>query len=223
MPLDVVNIEKFEEDAYSDLTSATKIFGKWESFPISHFSHHQSECCEVARQWLLSMDHSQLNGASKMSGPRWINARFSWGPTKWPIHWCDALLQKSLDCGAQSALAQEVFIARGLKSFRVQLVQQFSEDASRQWVQRWTKGDASIHWIDGSFIYHECCAILINPREIKIWDGSASCWANGMRSSGYGAVRAVRVLTEEPAVLMWRGNRIETNRWQEFRINQLRD
>ncbi len=77
----------------------------WKYFPHSHISHHGKPCCETAREWFLSMDYALLAGESPLTGPRWIRARYEWGPSAHPIHWCDAVKRKTLDCGALAALA----------------------------------------------------------------------------------------------------------------------
>jgi hypothetical protein len=223
MSLDVVkNIENSEGNTYGAVIPLHS-FTKWQDFPISQISHHGKLCCEIAREWLSSMDFSQLNSDSILSGPRWITARYKWGPTKWPIHWCEALYQSSLDCGAQSAVAQEIFKIRGVKSYRVQLVQQFSKDTTRQWSERWSADDASIFWIDENLIYHECCAILTKKSEIKIWDGSACCWVNPKQFNGYGAVRALRLFdqSDEKIAFVWGDHIIKANKWQSIKTNHV--
>jgi hypothetical protein len=217
MSLDAVKKTEFDSNIYSGALTAPTTRNKWHDFPISHIAHHGQLCCEIARNWLTAMDYSQLNSGSIFSGPRWITARYSWGPTKWPIHWCEAVNEKSLDCGAQSAVAHELFKMRGVQSYRVQLVQQFTKDTTRQWAERWSKEDTSIYWIDENLIYHECCAIRIKKNEIKIWDGSACCWVNSKQFAGYGAVRAVRIFDErDEGALIWGDHIINANKWQEI-------
>ena len=110
---------------------------RWQDFPFSCFSHHGEACCEVAREWLVAMDFAQLNGGDLTSGPRWMRSRWEWGPTAWPIHWCEAIDRKILDCGAHAALAHEAFAARGVTAFRAQFVQRYSQDATAQWRCKW--------------------------------------------------------------------------------------
>ena len=59
---------------------------RWEHFPISDIAHHGASCCELARDWVGAMDFAQLNGADLASGPRWLRARYEWGPSAWPTH-----------------------------------------------------------------------------------------------------------------------------------------
>lgn len=217
MSLDVVKQAGFVESAHiGDVVLDTPIYSKWQHSPVSTISHHNANCCKIAREWLHAMDYSQLNAASKLSGPRWIPQRYTWGPTKWPIYWCEVVDQKTLDCGAQSALAVECFAMRGVASYQVQLAQKFSNETTRQWHERWTADDTSVFWIDANHIYHECCAIVIANDEIKIWDGSSGTWVNPRQSDGYGSVCALRLF--DPAhnfsTFRWGDHTIKSNKWE---------
>ena len=197
-----------------------EIFGKWENFPVSKISHHGAMCCEAALEWLYAMDFSQLNGGSPLTGPRWIRQRYQWGPTQWQIHWCEAVRRKSLDCGAQAALANEVFKARGIRSFPVQFVQKYSREATLQWTKRWQGEDTSIHWINDDLIYHEGNAVAINDTEIKLWDASAAWWINPQQYGGYGSLLAVRLVaapSHDPTRFRWGNHEIIANRWQRIK------
>ncbi|HEU0134682.1 MAG TPA: hypothetical protein VFR28_07650, partial [Allosphingosinicella sp.] len=127
---------------------------RWQDFPHSSLSHHGQACCEIAKAWVTSMDFAQLNGAELTSGPRWLRSKYKWGPSPWPMHWCEAVKRKTIDCGAHAALATEAFRARGLTAFPAQLVQRYSADASEQWQAKWSGEDVSCHWLDGEHIYH---------------------------------------------------------------------
>src|SRR3982750_4162909 len=97
MFLDTVNINGRQQER---LPLKKTSYAAWEQLPYTRISHHGSACCEAARTWVLSMDYSLLNGSSPYTGPRWIRQRYEWGPTKHPIHWCEAVKEKTLDCGA---------------------------------------------------------------------------------------------------------------------------
>jgi hypothetical protein len=190
---------------------------KWQDFPISHLSHHGADCCEVARQWIVAMDFAQLNGGDRLSGPRWLRARYEWGPSSWPIHWCEVVERKVIDCGVHSALAHEAFTGRGVRAFRAQFLQRYGDDACAQWRGRWTSDEASDHWIGDEVIYHEGNALLVAPGEVKLWDSSAGCWLNPRQTKGYGSLAAVRLfvdgLAADEEALDWGGHRIHPNRW----------
>ncbi len=199
--------------------SAKTAFDKWRDFPISRISHHGQMCCEAAREWLAAMDFSQLNAGSDLTGPRWIRQKYNWGPTTWQIHWCEAVRQRALDCGAQAALAQEAFEARGVESYQCQLVQQYSKEATEQWSERWNGAETSVFWIDDDLIYHEGCAVATGKNnEIKLWDASAAWWINPRQFGGYGGLRAVRIFTtpNDTAAFKWGEHSFKANEWQKI-------
>jgi|GEM_PF-618196 len=137
-----------------------EVYDRWREWPPSEISHHGEACCEVAREWLLSMDYSELCGAALTSGPRWLRNRYKWGASTFPIYWCDAVTRKTLDCGALAAFSHAIFCSRGVESFRVQMVQRYSEDSGRQWNESWNDTGEPLKWVSEDLIYHEGVAIV---------------------------------------------------------------
>lgn len=168
------------------------------------------------------MDFSLLGIHSPLHGPRWIRERYKWGPSQHPVYWCDAVQQKELDCGVLAAMAHECFAARGIESYPVQLVQQYSSAATAHWKQQWEVADASTAWIGSEFIYHEAVAVVLpsqgdaETRELKIWDASAACWLNPLSTSGYGSVVALRVCGSSAAPYQWGSHFISSGEWLEL-------
>jgi hypothetical protein len=193
---------------------------RWQDFPFSCLSHHGEACCDVAREWVIANDFAQLNGGDLLSGPRWLRQKYEWGPSAWPLHWCDAVSRKSIDCGAHAALAHEAFIARGVTAYRAQFVQRYSADATDEWRRKWGEDQVSDHWITQDFIYHEGNALLVGEGEVKLWDGSAGWWLNPRQAGGYGSVNAVRIFTDSHAEtpLRWGRHRIVPNTWHQLQI-----
>jgi hypothetical protein len=193
---------------------------RWQHFPHSALSHHGEACCEIARQWVVAMDFAQLNGAEPTSGPRWLRQKYKWGPSPWPMHWCEAVKRKTIDCGAHAALATEAFRGRGLTAFPGQLVQRYSADASEQWQAKWSGEDVSCHWLDGEHIYHEVTALLVGEDEVKVWDGSAGSWVSPRQSAGYGSPVALRICAEGQYGggdgLRWGERRIKPGTWVQL-------
>jgi hypothetical protein len=190
--------------------------GKWENFPNSYISHHGAACCDLAHEWLIAFDFAQLNGGDILSGPRWMREHSTWGPSAWPIHWCEAVDAKVVDCGVHAAIAQEAFIARGVRAFRAQFVQRYSTDAAASWRENWGKENVSDHWIDGDAIYHEGNAVLVGDDQVKLWDGSAGWWINPRGDAGYGSLAAVRIEADLDGFadgLRWGDRRIKLNQW----------
>ena len=194
---------------------------RWQDFPHSTISHHGAACCEVAREWVRAMDYAMLNGGDEASGPRWLRARDKWGPSAWPIHWCELVERKVIDCGPHAALAHEVFAARGLTAFHAQFVQRYSADATSQWRARWAEEDVSCHWLADDLIYHEANALLVGEDEVKLWDGSAGWWVNPrQRGGGYGNLVAVRIFAGGQIGggdgFRWGERRLKPNLWNQL-------
>ena len=191
--------------------------GRWADFPHSRLSHHGGACCEIARHWIAAMDFAQLNGGGPTSGPRWLRQKYKWGPSPWPMHWCEAVKRKTIDCGAHAALALEAFLARGLETFPAQLVQRYTAEATEQWRGRWEREDVSCHWLDDEHIYHEATALLADGDEVRIWDSSAGSWVDPRPSGGYGSLVAVRICAEGPFGggdgLRWGERRLKPGEW----------
>ena len=195
-----------------------EIFGPWKNWEPSRISHHGTFCCEIVREWLGHTDFSVLNGGKLQSGPRWLRQRFDWGPSTYPVHWCEVLKKKVLDCGIHAALAHEVFTHRGLKSYRAQLVQEFSSSASSQWQLNWEKNEAITEWIGDELIYHEGCALVVCEDQVKLWDSSAGWWMDPRTTSGYGSLRAVKISAGDGAPdLSWGRHVLRPNEWTVFR------
>jgi len=190
--------------------------GKWQTFPNSYISHHGAPCCDVAHEWLIAFDYAQLNGGDILTGPRWMRERSAWGPSPWPIHWCEAVDAKIVDCGVHAAIAHEAFVARGVRAFRAQFIQRYTPDAASSWRENWSKQGVSDHWIDGGAIDHEGNAVVVSENTVKLWDGSAGWWLNSRGDGGYGSLVAVRIeggLDHAPHELRWDEYRIPLDQW----------
>jgi hypothetical protein len=220
MYLDAVSETIVRADVNSSLTieivEKKQVFDKWKEWQPSQISHHGKFCCEIAREWLTSTDHSELNGDTIYTGPRWLRHKFKWGASTFPIYWCEAVRKETLDCGALAAMAHEVFMARGVKAYRVQLVQKFSEVAVNQWSNSWRINNEPLAWVNDDLIYHEGCAIETADKKIKVWDASAGWWVDSKPAQGYGAVLAIRFSganLRSNKQLVWGEHIIEAERW----------
>lgn len=214
MYLDAVSTGAAPAPGYvNEQVSSCEIFEPWREWEPSQISHHGTMCCEIAREWLGATDYSVLNGGKFQSGPRWLRQRFDWGPSKYPVSWCEVLKKKKLDCGVHAALAHEVFTQRGVRSYRAQLVQEFTSTASDQWRLSWEKDEAVTAWIRDELIYHEGCAVECGEGRIKLWDSSAGWWMDPKTTSGYGSLRAVRIAAAREGSFIWGDHEIIANTW----------
>ncbi|MDB5698089.1 MAG: hypothetical protein JWN69_893 [Alphaproteobacteria bacterium] len=193
---------------------------RWQDFPFSRLSHHGEACCDIAREWVGAMDFAQLNGSDLLSGPRWLRHKHEWGPSAWPMHWCEVVECEVIDCGAHAALAHEAFASRGVAAFRAQFVQRYSADATSEWRRKWRDEQISDYWITEDLIYHEGNALLVGEAEVKLWDASAGWWMNARQSGGYGSLVAVRIFAEGQwgggDGFRWGIHRIKPNVWHQI-------
>jgi hypothetical protein len=216
MFLDTVNISKTPVVAGHKKPAA---FAAWKDYPYTLMQHHGSTCCDRARSWLLAMDFTLLGGSSLYTGPRWLRARYQWGPSAHPSYWCETVRQKMLDCGAHAALAHECFASRGIASFPVQLVQQYTMAATAHWRDQWVERNIPTDWIKDDLIYHEGNAVLLRNGNLKIWDASAALWMDPLLTKGYGSLVAVRIhdaAAPPDTIYAWDGHNIKPNSWQEL-------
>ncbi len=191
----------------------------WAHFPSSEISAHPERCCTLAQEWLLAMDYSQLGGADVTTGPRWIRQRYTWGPNRWPLHWCEVWEKRTLDCGALAALSKAAFSGRGLRAYTAQLIQQYTEQDGAHWCSNWQQDGAQTSWLRGRIVYHEACAVIQGGDQMKIWDATGSSWLDPRQSHGYGSVLAVRILVSEEVQigrLAWGDRGFWPNQWQKL-------
>jgi hypothetical protein len=219
MSLEEAKLFKQDPIALFDVDEAIR---GWQATPPSMISHHGLRCCALAREWIFSTDQAQLNSEHLLTGPRWLRQRFTWGPSPWPIAWCEVVKRKVLDCGAFAALACEVFSTRGIRSFRAQVIQEFSEQATMQWMSKWTAEQIAVDWITPGLIYHEVCAVETAPQTIRLWDASAGWWIDARRVEGYAMVRALRIFAETAHAsadqLIFDRHTVIPNKWQALKV-----
>ncbi len=209
--------ETIIETSDSDFHKSAEVYEKWRNWHASEISHHGKMCCEIAREWITSTDFSELGGASVLTGPRWLRQKFSWGASSFPIFWCEAVRKNTLDCGALAAITATIFTSRGVKNYRVQMVQRFSENSTHQWSNGWHNTDEQLRWMNGDLIYHEGCAIAAADGELKIWDSSAGWWIDPNSKDGYGALLAVRLSAfnlSPDAQFIWGKHDINAGQWE---------
>lgn len=191
----------------------------WQNFPASTISHHGIACCDIAREWITGMDYSQLNAGNPLTGPRWLRKNFKWGPSKWPMHWCEVVREKTLDCGALAALSHELFLARGVRSYPAQFILEFNDVSTRHWSETWGAAGSCAPWISEGLIYHEGCAVAVGDDEIKLWDATATWWINPKQFGGYAGLLATRVFDWDSArsnPFTWGSHRIAANTWHKI-------
>jgi hypothetical protein len=171
----------------------------------------------------MALDHSldALQGpASAIAGPRWIRDRFAWGPSSWPLHWCEAVESAQLDCGALSALTREIYLQRDVAAVAAQVIQRYSAQTVAHWRRKWRTGFGYFDWLAEDLIYHEVVGVLLNGAVVKIWDPSNACWIAHDHTRGYGATLEIRLMPPSPAlggaVVHWGDRQLRLGSWNDL-------
>src|SRR5215472_9185002 len=120
----------------------------WAQASASTLAHHGA-CCDRARAWLLGMGRSLDFAASDglaYAGPRWLTRRWEWGPTRWPIGWCEAVRAAAIDCGVFAVFAREIFRAKGIDAYPGQVLRSYAEESTAHWRRKWASMPDAFNW-----------------------------------------------------------------------------
>jgi hypothetical protein len=189
---------------------------QWQNSLPSALSHHGDTCCQLAKQWILSLDRSFLVDKNAKRAPYWIRMQYEWGPNSWPLYWCEMVKKKAIDCGALAAVSREIFQSRGLNALPVQLIEEFASQDALQWQKKWTNEGYLANWILEPYVYHEACALVDADRRIMVWDPTDNAWNDPHQTQGYGSTQAIRVSAYGSAVVepfIWGEYKIPPNMW----------
>jgi hypothetical protein len=205
-----------EIEAVRELISGEEHFREWVEHPASSILHHDQRCCEEARLWFLAYARSMEAGPEAHGGiraPTWLSKHFSWGPSKWPIAWCQLVEEDVVDCGVFAALAREVFTAQGHQAHPAQALLSFNPTCTEHWRGLWKKKDdvKTFPWIGNRVVYHELCVLELPGGEGRIYDSTWGAWYEARQRVGFGAVLAIR--TECPRLLRWGGKILSCGEW----------
>lgn len=187
----------------------------WARASVSTLAHH-GVCCDRARGWIAAMARSHDFAATDgldYTAPRWLTRRWRWGPTRWPIAWCEAVRTEAIDCGVFAAFAVEIFRAKGLDAYHGQVLRNWPEESTAHWRQKWAAMPEAFNWIGTKVIYHEVCIVRFGP-EARIYDPTYGCWLEPYLQVGHGAHIAVR--GELPEAMSWGSHRLVNGQWTEI-------
>jgi hypothetical protein len=158
--------------------------------------------------------------AAGAAEPRWITERWAWGPTRWPLTWCEAVRGHELDCGALAHLAAVAFCETDRTTVRVQLVQSVDAELAEQWAARWAVVPEAPRWIWGSLAYHEEVGVVVDS-SLRLWNPTDGRWREAALAAG-GHVVALRVLPDPhapgsyPQELHWDAHSLTVGGWHRL-------
>lgn len=186
----------------------------WDSKATSSLTSHSSSCCKEAKSWLLGMsksfEFSNLQ-CRQLIAPTWLNQYYEWGPSPWPLPWCEAVAARQIDCGVFAAFAKEIFKEQGHEAYSGQVIQQYDTQVLLHLKRKWEKSGYHPTWISRDCVYHEVCAVRVNADEVKVYDPTDSIWLDPERRSGPASVLSIRL--ELPLSLVWGPHKIFQDQW----------
>ncbi len=193
-------------------------FTRWMEHPTSSILHHDRSCCEEARLWFLSYARTMEIGSpseQNIRAPSWLSKLFKWGPSQWPISWCDVVKEKMVDCGVFAALAREIFAAQGHQVHPAQALLHYNSECTSHWKDLWqeaskTKRDL-FPWVGTEIVYHELCVLEMPDQRARVYDSTWGFWHVPYRRNGFGGLLAFR--TECPRLLRWGDKTISCGEW----------
>lgn len=195
-------------------------YKKWLEHGSSTIMHHDADCCDRARLWFMSMARSmecRAESQYQLKTPVWLFDKYEWGPTPWPISWCELVKEKYIDCGAFSALTREIFKAQGHAVHPAIGLFSFGENCTSHWKEYWNKKlpqkkeGQFFPWIGNKIVYHEVCLLEQPDGSARIFDSTFGIWYEPHKREGHGALLAVR--SECPRVLSWGDKSMVCGEW----------
>jgi hypothetical protein len=188
---------------------------EWRQVSASTLAHH-GPCCDRARAWMIAMGRSYdfaCTDGLEFAAPRWLTRRWAWGPTRWPIAWCEAVKAEVIDCGVFGAFAQELFRAKGIEAYPGQLVRSCTEERITHWRRKWASMPDAFDWIGTRVVYHEVSIVRVGPDEARVYDPTEGNWIEPAGQAGHGAHVAIRA--EIPVALKWGAHVLVNGQWAE--------
>jgi hypothetical protein len=187
----------------------------WAQASVSTLVDH-GPCCAAARGWIVatsrSLDFAATDGLT-FAAPRWLTRRWKWGPTCWPIAWCEAVRAEAIDCGVFGAFAREIFRAKGVQAYGGQVLRECAKATTAHWRARWAAVPGAFDWIGENTVYHEVCIIQVGPAEARVYDPTDATWLECAIDRGHGGHLAIRA--EVPIALSWGPHMLVNGQWTE--------
>ena len=205
------------------LLESEQYYRKWLEHPTSSILHHDQICCDKARLWFLSMARSMEGSTStqfNLRAPIWLTEQFEWGPSIWPISWCELVKEDVIDCGVFAALAREIFQAQGHNVYPAQALLSYDEHCTSHWKDLWKnrmpkkegqRPGEIFNWVGNKVVYHEVCVVEMPGYRAQIYDATFGSWYEPVSRTGFGALLAVRV--ECPRLLFWGNKTLSCGEW----------
>jgi hypothetical protein len=199
---------------------------RWVEHPTSSLLHHDKACCEEARLWFMSLARSMEGWSAaqfELKAPTWLSQEFEWGPSIWPMSWCELVKQKTIDCGVFAVLAREIFRAQGHEAHAGQCLLRYNETCCNHWKDLWKNGMPKVdgkkpgevfNWVGHNVVYHEVVIIELPDQTAKVYDSTFNQWYEPEGRSGFAGLLAVR--SEGPRLLRWGNKTLSCGEWVDL-------
>jgi hypothetical protein len=215
-----------EDKKLRPLVSSDEVAQAWVEHPTSSLLHHDQPCCEEARLWFMALARSMEGWAAgqfELRAPTWLSQKFEWGPSLWPMSWCELVKEETIDCGVFAALAREIFRAQGHQAHGGQCLLHYNETCTSHWKDLWKdrmpardnkRGFKGFNWIGDNKVYHEVCIVEMPDQTAKVYDATFNQWYESEGRNGFGGLMAVR--SECPRLLRWGDKILSCGEWVEL-------
>ncbi len=187
--------------------------------PVSQPVDHGHACCRAARRWLGSI-HAARASSAPLSGLAWISEMYPWGPSRWPMSWCELVEQEKLDCGAQAAVAREVLRNSGSVPLGVQLLIRANPADIAHWRRAWVDGGVAPGWLFERLYYHE--AVSVSEDRLVLFDPTRNWKIPPDAATGDGTVAAIRVSGGHTKTVQWGRHQLTVGDWKVLSADVVR-
>ena len=177
---------------------------------VSHPIDHGTSCCAAARRWLSAI-HAAGGATAALSGLGWISDMYPWGPSQWPMSWCNLVEQQKLDCGAHSAVAREVVRVSGVELLGVQLLLWAGASDIAHWGATWREEGVAPTWLFDAIYYHE--AVGLAGESLVVLDTTRNARVAPDAGPGNGSVAAIRVSGGDAEPVRWGRYDLAVGQW----------
>jgi len=216
-------LEATLEITLESMVHREKVARGWVEHPTSTLLHHEKACCDEARLWFLTLGRSMEGwsaGHFELKAPTWLSKKFEWGPSSWPMSWCELIKHEQIDCGVFAVLAREIFTAQGFKAHGGQVLVNYNKICTDHWKDFWidrmpnAEECKSFNWIGENVVYHEVCIVEMPDQTAKVYDATFNQWYESEGRKGFGGLLAVR--SESPRLLRWGNHTLSYGEWIEL-------
>ena len=157
---------------------------------------HQARCCELAADWLRSLDTTIGGARPARLMPSWVTSRWRWGWSP-AVPLCQAVQLRTLSCSPLANIGLEVIRRRTPLAARLQIVMDYSEREIEECFELWRQhSEDAATWTRGRSAYHVVVTYLSPEDELFVWDPSTGSRLDIRQDWREGRLRALRVLPD---------------------------